>query len=68
MWFIDIMQNEKVKRELLGKILMEGCERDDADRYAILDALRGIGMEGNGIEGTDGLFRRVQRLKEMFRY
>ena len=55
-WWIEIMQDEGLKKELLDKI-NDGPGPDDMNH--IYEVVLGKYAEGMGVEGNDGVYNRV---------
>ena len=53
-WWIDILQNQQLKKELL--------EAEDVNKKAME-----IYLKGQGVEGTQGMWERVQKLKQLLK-
>lgn len=62
-WFIDILQNEELKKKLMEKInaMEDGAENMENVYDAVMDLYR----EGKGVEGNQGVYDRAMKMKEM---
>lgn len=60
LWFLEILQSESLKEELISKC-KEGPGPSDIDyvHKVVMDKY----MQGSGVEGNIGIYRRVQEIK-----
>ena len=65
LWFVEILQDESLKKHLLSELLEEG-ERDCEDNEKILSVLKAT-CQQRGLEGIGALYRRVSKLKRLLK-
>jgi len=58
LWFIDILEDADLALELEQQILKDG-QKDSDDISKILKVMKQTGMNGNGIEGNNGVYHRA---------
>ena len=61
LWFVEVMTNEVIKEQIYEEI------EDPNDMESIIQVLKRIAFKGQGIEGIDGCYCRVQKVKKMLK-